>query len=363
MSKKLSIFTVLLLSLALLVSGCSNQGQPPTSALGDWTVQIIGADLDITLDAAAMSAREQVSLECTNVSSSGEVVTTQIEGFTLGALLTENGVEQASLSEITFVCADGYEMMIPAEIFKVKDISIMLKQDGEPLTAPRSAIPDERAMFWAKDLTQIKITGDGSGAAAPQGDETLATEKIILFRQAATDMEAVDVEYKNATIAGNYSLTDFATNLLSGVPEGTVYLNATDGFEKTESASAFFANYLLLENNASMEGAPRTWSPEVGEGMNTKYINMAIIGTDAIYFGAQTSVLDLFKAANLNEAANYKFIAADDYETVIPAAAISSGTISWDAEKGMMRADFTDESLNDGQKKVKSLISIEISNK
>ena len=357
MSKKLSVFSVLLLTLALLVSGCSGEDQS-AGPLGDWTLQIVGDGLDITLDAAAMNSREQAALECTNVSSTGEVVTTQIEGFSFRDLLAENGVEQASLSEITFVCADGYEMMVPAEIFKAKDIIIMLKQDGELLTAPRSAIPDERAMFWAKELTQIKITGDG-GAAAAQGDRAHATEKIILFRQAASAMEAVELQYKNAAIAGNYSLTDFAADYLNGVPEGTVYLTATDGFEKTESASAFFANYLLLENNASMDGAPRTWSPEVGEGMNTKFLAIAIIGTDAIYFVAETPVSGLFAAAGLNAADNYKFVASDGYEVEIPAAAISSGTISYDAEKKMMRADFTDQSLNDNQKKVKYLISVE----
>lgn len=358
MSKKLSFFTVLLLALALLISGCTGEDQS-AGALGDWNLQIVGDSLDITLDAAAMASREQIALECTNVSSTGEVVTTQIEGFSFGDLLAENGLEQASLSEITFVCADGYEMMIPAEIFKAKDIIIMLKQDGEPLTAPRSAIPDERAMFWAKDLTQIKIAGDGGAAPAAQGETANAAEKIIFFRQAASAMEAVEVQYKNAAIDGNYSLNDFADAYLGGVPEGTVNLTATDGFEKTESASAFFANYLLLENNQQMEGAPRSWSPEVGEGMNTKFLDLAVIGGNAVYFGAQTPVGELLAAAGLN-ADNYKFVASDGYEVEIPAAAISSGTILWDAEKKMMRADFTDGSLTDNQKKVKYLISVEV---
>lgn len=359
MSKKFSFFTVMLLALALLVSGCAGEDQPSAGALGDWNLQIVGDGLDISLDAAAMTSREQTALECTNVSSTGEVVTTQIEGFSFGDFLAENGVEQASLSEITFVCADGYEMMVPAEIFKAKDIIIMLKQDGEPLTAPRSAIPDERAMFWAKDLTQIKIAGDGGAAAPAQGQTVNAAEKIIFFRQAAADMEAVDVQYKNSTIAGNYSLSDFAAAYLGGMPEGTVNLTATDGFEKTESASAFFANYLLLENNEQMEGAPRSWSPEVGEGMNTKFLDLAVIGGNAVYFGSQTPVGELLAAAGLNAADNYKFVASDGYEVEIPAAAMSSGTILWDAEKKMMRADFTDGSLTDNQKKVKYLISVE----
>jgi len=160
--KRMGLF-VLLILLSLLLCACSGSQATATSPTpeasvapaSDSGIDIVGAGIDLNFSLDQLKARERVDLHTTNIDSKGDVATVDAQGISLTAILKENGVEQKNLEGVTFSASDGYSMAVPKDILKARELYILFELNGKPLDTLRSAIPEERAMYWVRDLNKI----------------------------------------------------------------------------------------------------------------------------------------------------------------------------------------------------------------
>lgn len=308
-------------------------------------LRIIGVGIDITLSLEDMKALDQEVITSTNIDSKGDVKETTIEGFSLTKLLEKNNIDQKTLDMITFIATDGYTMSLPKEISGAKELYIALKQDGEFLAQPRSVVPDERAMFWVRMLSEIEIE-----KADTQSAVTIPTSRVIVFQSAVRNLEPMD--YVDGQKADKvYSIKQFCEMYVHHADVANVNITAIDGFAKQEKVDIFTSAYICLEG----ESAPLYLGEKINNGMRVKQILTARLGMDCIYFAqSEMSVSDLFNEIDMENADFYRFIGADDYAVEIAATDIGKGNIVIDNE-GNVRAVF--EGLE--KDSVKELLYIE----
>ncbi len=361
MDRRSLVATLVLFSLLFLTSctAISTDVVPdsPGGLQPSAVLEITGAGIEITLTAEEMVNRTQKTLTCNHISSSGEVFEATISGFSLSELLGENGFSLEQIGSINFFASDGYVMSAPAETYADSDVYIMLSRDGENLAYPRSCIPEQRSMYWVKNLTKIELIPYQTTLAREQAKIT----RISFFREAVNDLESVQLNNRGEKVAA-YSLRAYFEKYGHEVPAETVALIARDGHKKTEAAEIFLANYVTLEPEPGREEDPPLYfSEEMSLGMRVKQLEAVIAPPDAVYFGSEISIPDLFQLTGMETAENYRFIASDGYITEIPAAAIPFGTIYPDEKRGYIRAKFDgyDFSGITGGGKVKYLLMIE----
>jgi hypothetical protein len=266
-------------------------------------------------------------------------------------------VDMKDVSSINFIASDGYVMSAPAEVYAGTEVYIMLKRDGEDLEYPRSCIPEQRSMYWVKNLSKIELVSGDSEASQQQA----GVKRISIFREAVTQLEPVELNNRGYKVA-SYSLRDYFEKIGNEIPTAPVTMIALDGFKKTETPEIFLANYVTLEAEQGEEDdLPLYFSEEISDGMRVKQLDVVISSGEAVYFGSEIAASDLFKMAGMKEAEKYNFIASDGFVSEIPADAIPFGTIYTDEEKGYMRAKFEGYDFGDarGGGKVKYLVAIE----
>ena len=213
-------------------------------------------------------------------------------------------------------------------------------------------------MYWVKDLAKIELiigeAGDSSAAAV---------EQIDIFREGVTAIEGEQLNNFGFEVT-SYSLKDFFEKYIGALPTDPLTMIARDGFEKTETADVFFQNYVTLEaEEGEEEDLPLYFSETISDGMRVKQLDFVISGTNAVYFGSEITVPELFEAVGMAEAESYSFIASDGFETVVPADALEYGLIYTDEEEGYIRASFEGYDWGDtkGGGKVKYLLTIKAS--
>ncbi len=354
MRRRGKIALVFLLSLAvtcLLWSGVV-LAQPSLSLREDARLEIVGAGLDLVLDQQSLLSRPLETFKCRHISSSGEVYEAEVTGFSLGSLLAENGLDLAQIASLSFVASDGYVMAVPAEIWADQAVYIMLARDGEGLEYPRSCIPEQRSMYWVKNLTKIELVPTEELALQLQ----VSVKRISFFREAVQEMEPVELNNRGELVSA-YGLQDYFQQFALALPEAPVTMAALDGLEKTEKPEIFLSSYVTLDS----EAAPLYFSEEMNLGMRVKQLDVVIAGEDAIYFGSQASLEELFARVGMREAANYLFTASDGFQVRIPAEAIPYGEVYPDEKGGYLRVRFEGFDLSgvQGGGKVKYVIAVE----
>jgi hypothetical protein len=355
MIRKLMIVLCLTM-LIVALTGCSSQTADLATVglANDANLEITGESTGINLTASDMQAREQLSFESTNVDSNGNIAQVAVTGFSLGALLEENGIALSEIASLNLIASDGYIMSVPAEYYTDEDVFILLSYEGEALEYPRSCLPDQRAMYWVKDLIKIELV-----AGTPLGAESIVSQ-IDIFREGVTALEAQILNNRGFDVPA-YSLKDYFEKYIGALPASPLKMIAMDGFEKTETADVFFENFVTYTAETGEEGdLPLYFSETISDGMRVKQLDFVISGNNAIYFGQEISVTDLFEAVGMGSADSYSFIASDGFETVVPFDAIEYGEVFVDADEGFMRASFDGYDWGDtkGGGKVKYLISI-----
>ncbi len=360
MKRKLSII-LLVLIFALALPACTQQAEPATVPVNeglsaDAVLEISGEGLDITLSAADMQARTLETITCDHIDSNGDVTQVTVTGFSLDALLKENGTSLSDTASLNLIGSDGYIMSAPAAEYEGNDVYILLKYEGDDLAYPRSCIPDKRAMYWVRDLAKIEITiGDASSSAAAVVDH------IEIFREGVTALNAQSLNNQGYDVT-SYSLKDYFEKYAGTLPTDPLTMIARDGFSKTETSEVFFQNYVTLEaEEGEEEDLPLYFSETISDGMRVKQLDYVLSGSTAIYFGSEITVPELFEAVGMGAAESYSFIASDGFETIVPADAIEYGVIYTDDEDGFIRASFEGYDWGDtkGGGKVKYLVSIQ----
>lgn len=348
---------VLLLSFFMACGNTIWANSAPSTALApDATLEITGPDIRIILTAEEMLGRTQTTLTCKSLNSAGNFSEAVVTGFSLHDLLAENGIDLAKVSSMNFVASDGYVMAVPAEVYADHDVYILLNMNGQDLTYPRSCLPEQRSMYWVKGLIKIELTMEEPiELASPK------VTKISFFREAIQGFEGVELHNRGTKVTA-YPLARYFAELGHELPTQPVTLIARDGFQKTETAKIFLENHVTLEAELGREAdLPLYFSEDLKPGMKVKQLDLVIAANDAVYFGLETTVSELFELAGMVDAESYLFVANDGYAVEIPAAAIPFGKIYPDEKKGYLRAEFTGYSLSElpGKGKVKYLTTIE----
>ena len=235
-------------------------------------------------------------------------------------------------------------MTIPPEILDAREVYLLFELNGDTLEAPRSAIPEERAMYWVRDLIKVEISVAGA--------QDTAVTKVILFNTAAA---AIDSETLNnrGEDAVSTSLDLFCETYLSAMPEGFVTMTASDGFEKQEKADTFLTCFITLTG----EDAPLYFSETLADGMRVKGLALIQSGDEAIYFGQETIFMaDFMAASGLGEGASYEVMAADGFSLTVTSEELMNGSLRY--QDGTITAVFPDVTKAGGN--VKDVVSIAI---
>lgn len=324
----------------------------PSAAL-----EITGPGIDIRLSSEQMLSLQQTTFSTMNISSSGHVTDVVVTGFSLTSLLGDHGLDMAGITSINLIASDGYVMSAPAETYADADVYIMLNRDGDDLEYPRSCLPDQRSMYWVKNLAKIELTPGESAAQHKQG----SIKRIGFFREALSELGAVELNNRGNAVRA-YPLAAYFETFGKEMPQLPVTIIARDGHVKTEVAEIFLASYVTFEAEADRESdLPLYFSEDMSLGMRVKQLDLVLSGEEAIFFGSEIPVSSLFELVGMAEAESYRFVASDGFLVEIPAEAIPFGTIYTDESKGYIRAKFDGYDLSDvpGGGKVKYLIAIE----
>jgi hypothetical protein len=166
---------------------------------------------------------------------------------------------------MNLVASDGYQMAAPKETYAESGVYIALAIDGEYFDAPRSCLPDQRAMYWVKYLTTIELVSDDTG-------DTAATDvtKVQMFRELMGGMESETLDNRGYDVQA-FSLNTFFSDYMDALPSAPVTITAQDGFEKTETADVFLSCSVTYEAEEGNEGdLPLYFSEDLSDGMRVQ---------------------------------------------------------------------------------------------
>jgi hypothetical protein len=355
---KKTLIIVLALLMFIVVSGGCNSSQANNLA-NDAALTINGDGVEIMLDAQDMRSQEIITLTCTNIDSKGVVAEVMVSGFSLSELLAANDILFENVTSMNFIGSDGYKMAAPANEFADNDVYVIFNYDGEELEYPRSCIPDKRAMYWVKNLVEIELV-----LSEQAGSSNTVVDQISIFREGIKELDGAELGNKGEYVLA-YFMQDYFEKYIGSIPTDPLKMIAIDGFSKTETADVFFDNYVTIEEQVAEEGnLPLYFSETLSNGMRVKQLDAVISASNAIYFGNDISLDDLFDMVGMGEANSYTFIATDGYQMEIPAAAIEYGMIYEDTQDGYIAVSFDgydfENARSDG--KIKYLLTIQANN-
>lgn len=354
----------LLIILLLCLSACasSETGGQADSSADDEKIIITGGDIgENEILIAEIMKLPVIAKEVTSVDSAGDESTFAIKGALFSDVLGTLGMEQKTLSAIRLVAGDGYMIEVPPEILAVREIIIAYEIDGKPLeekTKPaRLIIPEERAMYWVKNLVKIEIL---------EARETLSLSRLLFMETAFQNMEQHDYTYYDS-LDKAVSASDLFKNIPVEESIETVFMKAVDGLEKNEKAEVFDQGYIKFTG----VDIPAFMSPDIPKGMYVKDILWLAKGDTGYISGVKAldhfpkvqvddregvKLSDLFNEVSMADGESYLFTALDGYNIEIDGGDIARGLI-YLRDGGVVSVMFEGLPKNTS---VKDLLSIEI---
>jgi len=302
---------------------------------------------------------EPVSAHVTSIDSAGNEEQYHVKGALFHDILMNFDASQKELYAIRLVAGDGYQIEVPSEVLKARDVILAYEINEEPLddkTKPlRAVIPDERAMYWVRNLTNIE-TLKGSES------ETEEVTNIVLMETAFKTLNQEDYTYYE-NIDKAVKIEDLMSQFEVDPSIETVSFAASDGFEKNETGNIFMNSYLKITG----EDAPLFLSPDMPKGMYVKNVLYCAV-EDTLFMSAEQalakypvndeggiSLSDIFADINITKSSNYVLTGADGYSVEVKAEDIETGIIAKDTE-GEYRIKFSDL---DKSSTVKDILMIE----
>ncbi len=394
MSKKLKLLSIVFV-LVLTFAACTpNTGDTnlPTEDNNEGTnttkysIEIQGIDsieggMEM-ITAEEIKAMEAKTITTTNISSSGEVVETEIKGVEINNILSKYELKQNDFEGIRFFAGDGYSIVIPKEILDTKDVMLYWEANGEPLDDKfqplRVAVPDERSMYWVGQVAGMElIKGDSKdmdkGSEDDMDSMAHANSKIIFMEAAISTLESEDYTYYEATDKAIKTLTllkEFGrTGVESDMPVSDIFMEAVDDFTKTEKMDIFLTGYIKFTG----ENSPLFLSPDLPKGMHVKNL-LKIENTDTIFVSESQSfakyanslvtiledecvpLVKIEELTGLAEGMSYTLTAADGYSKTIDRETFLKGGI-YARNNGGYGISF--EGM-DKKAKIKDILSIEV---
>jgi hypothetical protein len=236
--------------------------------------------------------------------------------------LKKYGKSQKDITAVRLVAGDGYSIEVPPEVLQSRDLILAHTINGQPLderTRPiRAVIPEERSMYWIRNLVRIEIL-----ESAPKAK----VGRVYILETLISQANAEDYTY--------YDSTDKAVRVeellgllsLENLPDTASFV-AADGFEKNEQMDIFSDGYIKFTGDS----APLFLSPDLPKGMHIKSIYLCtigdialvsqqmaeqVIGTKQVEDKQGVDLKELLNQAGLADADKYLLTAADGYTAEI----------------------------------------------
>jgi len=273
---------------------------------------------------------KSVTADVISISSSGERNEMTVEGVTLKDLLESKKIDLSSFKSIRVVAGDGYSIEIPEEIFSKRQVILTYKINGEFLNDKskpiRIIIPDERALYWARNVVKIELL---------QKKDTITTEKIVFLETAYKKLPQTKYMY--------YETQDIVvpvTKLLStycGDCKGELDFESTDGLNRSET----YENALISFIKINGKGKPLFLSPDLPGGMYIKSILLFKVNNTCFYSiesGIETMTKDgkelswsyILSSTGLAESEKYIITDLDGNKSIVEAEKLEKGIIPFE---------------------------------
>lgn len=335
------ILTFAIVLLLLFSTACSNKAMKSTDNNEDQKAQGTEEDIEISIKGLKDGEKlislkelkeiEAVTEEMESISSSGEVKKDKVKGVPLESILNLYNTSQKNHNGIRFIAGDNYSIVVPKEVLEKRKIVLAYEENDKPLDEKALplmvAVPDERSMYWVKNLMGIELLEE----------EQSVNSKVVFLETVVSGMDKEDYTYYES-LDKAVKIMDFLSKFPVETDKTSVFLKAADGLEKEEDIDVFKSGYIKTTG----KDIPLFLSPDLPKGMHVKNILFFTYG-DSTYFsinqGLKTfekkvvednegiPLKDIFKEVELVNGDKYLCTAEDGYEVEISADDISKGLI------------------------------------
>ncbi len=308
---------------------------------------------------AELRALAPVTEEITRWDDEGNITSQYpVKGVLLETVLADMGIDIDDLDAIRFVAGDGYAVEVPKAVFADKMVILAYQIDGEALfegTAPlRAFIPGEEAMYWVKNLTQVVLN-----PGAETGAEVI--EQIFFFETLLAGLEPSDYEAEEDAMAVT------TAEVFAGVnPSDSVFMLASDGFEKTEEYGVFIAEFIVTQG----QNTPAFRGPDLPRGMHVRDLVWMSSGDtgflvvenaleffelDQVEEFIGVNLLELVEYFGLKQADSYILEASDGFSVEIAHEDLDKGIVYIREDSGQVATRFDDLPRNTSIRDLMSL--------
>jgi len=165
-SSKVFLVLALILSVALVLSGCSQQpantpANPPATAASDvpaCKIDIVSGTETKSLTEADLSKIASVKFKGTTSKKDGTQVENEYEGLPLTKVLEAAGVTDFSSLQVT--ASDDYAVEYTADAVKAEGSILAFKRDGEALSDSgplMTVLTSQPSNKWCKKVVKITV--------------------------------------------------------------------------------------------------------------------------------------------------------------------------------------------------------------
>ncbi|MCK4260370.1 MAG: molybdopterin-dependent oxidoreductase [Halanaerobiales bacterium] len=321
------------------------------------------SDGDIEFGVEDLKKFEVVSMDLVTLNSSGNELKYSIAGSLFDDFLKKNDKSQNSLEAIRLVSGNGYSIEIPAKTLKSKKIILAYIVNGQPLDKKskpvRVVIPEERSMYWIKNLDKIEIIKETAN---------VAIKKVHFLETVIENIKKVDYNYYDSNDKAIEVQRLFKYLAMEG-DFRRVSIQAADGMKKNENKNIFTNGYIKVTGI----DVPLFLSPDIPKGMHVKnllhfnYDDSVIFSLSKGLEGLKKTILDdiegismieIFDKLDLMKAENYRLIAKDGNFIELTYDDLKKGILYLD-DKGSVTSYFICLPINT---KAKRLMTIEALN-
>lgn len=364
--KRIGSFLIIF-TLIFAMIGCSNNKKNDTKTSSNVNVKIQDkllitgfTDGQIEISVEDVKKYTPVEKSVSGKDSAGKEVKMNAKGTLLEDVLEANGKSQKEIEALRLVAGDGYSIEVPNEILKNRDILLAYETNGKEIennTKPfRAIIPNERAMYWVKNLVKIEVLNNV---------EQSKINKIIFIETGVSELVKQDFEYKGAkdkAIKNKELIEKFCGNSSLDI----LHIKAADGLEKNEQMK----NFVMGDLKITGKDSPAFLSEKLPAGMHVKDILWLSCGQTVFVSNNKAlealeiqniedkegvSLKSIFEEVKLEKGKSYKLSAEDGYSVEVSQEEIEN-TIVYVNNKGQLKSHLD----GDKSKSVKGLLSVEV---
>ncbi|HQO08726.1 MAG TPA: molybdopterin-dependent oxidoreductase [Clostridiales bacterium] len=294
-------FTIAAAVLLFIIQGCAKTDVPKQNEADKFIISGAGGDVSVTI-AELIKDYKPVTMTVTSVNSSGEKNQLKVTGALFKDVLKSKGIDPASFSTVRTISGDSYSIEIPEEIISAREIVLVYKIDGEFLNEKsrplKIVIPDERAMYWARNVVKIELI---------QRKHTVMTDKIVFLESAYKNLKQTKyLYYENNDLA--VSVKDLLSAYSPASDSGLCFIT-TDSLKRTETKENAMISFIKFTG----KGKPLFLSPDLPGGMYIKNV-VLFKQQNVCYYSLESAMLqnpsltlpDIFKTSEFAESVEYR---------------------------------------------------------